>query len=73
MEKDLGDGMTALHKMAEEGSLEGVALLFSSGDNIDRRTNDENTPLHFACYNGHLEGIYIIRPFSFKHLELNSV
>ena len=38
----------------ENGHLEVVQYLIEKGANIEVKTHNQKTPLHFACENGHL-------------------
>ena len=50
-----GDGMTALHWAAEEGSLELAEVLIHAGARVDARTRlGSYTPLHLASQWGHV-------------------
>ena len=44
-----------MHTAAEEGHLESVKLLIQAGCKIDRKNEDEQTPLHLATINGRLD------------------
>lgn len=53
-----GSGVTALHQCAGHGQLELLRRLLEDIDvNVDVKTNDKWTPLHFAAEEGHLAAV----------------
>jgi len=47
-------GETALHICANWGDAEAIRVLVANGADINKRGEDDNTPLHFAAMMGHL-------------------
>lgn len=57
----LGDGRIALHYASKKGHLECVKKLSKHDSNLDYQDDCENTPLHLACINQHIDVIdYLI-------------
>ena len=44
-----------LHKAAEEGNAEDIRRYLKVGMDSNQRDDDSWTPLHYACFHGHLE------------------
>lgn len=53
----LKDGRIALHCASENGHLKCVKRLFEHDNNLDYQTHNENTALHLACANKHINVI----------------
>ena len=51
----VGDGTTALHWMCFRGNLGMVKLLVEMYGNTEAKDENQRTPLHLACMQGHLE------------------
>jgi cytohesin len=51
----VGDGTTTLHLMCFHGSLGMVKLLVEMYGNAEAKDENQRTPLHLACMQGHLE------------------
>eukprot|EP00903_Cladosiphon_okamuranus_P012668 g11848.t1 len=55
------DGATALHQAASGGHVACIELLLKNGSVIDERLlTNNNSPLHLACGNGHLEAVKVL-------------
>ncbi|CAB3410708.1 unnamed protein product [Caenorhabditis bovis] len=52
--------MFPLHKAAEDGNLEEVKRLLNLGADTNKRDDDCWTPLHYACFYGHLEIVVVL-------------
>ncbi|KAI9278483.1 acyl-CoA-binding protein [Phascolomyces articulosus] len=44
------DGLTALHHACDRGNLEMVKLLIELGANVNAKTNEQETPLHYGKF-----------------------
>ncbi|CAI9716767.1 E3 ubiquitin-protein ligase MIB1-like [Octopus vulgaris] len=55
--KDYKYGRTALHWAVDCRRFEAVELLLSRGSEVNARSNDGQTPLHRACWWGHLHTV----------------
>lgn len=70
MEITSGDGMTALHVAVAKNHTEIVKLLLAAGSNVNYKTHENMTPLHFAASRGFLDMVsnlacmYILRSSS---------
>ena len=51
------DGGTPMHRVAGEGRVEIIELLYAAGANPNARDNRGRTPLHRAAYQGRTEAI----------------
>jgi ankyrin repeat protein len=47
------DGRTSLHHAVDNGNIDIVNILLRNGADVTRVTNEGNTPLHIATYQGH--------------------
>jgi ankyrin repeat protein len=51
----VGNGTTTLHLMCFHGNFGMVKLLVEMYGNVDAKDENQRTPLHLACMQGHLE------------------
>ena len=45
----------SIHEAAEDGNIEVVKQHFAAGTDVDAKTDDGRTPLHFAAFKSHKE------------------
>ncbi|KAF1769150.1 hypothetical protein GCK72_000964 [Caenorhabditis remanei] len=53
--QDMRSRLYPLHKAAEEGNAEDIRRYLKVGMDSNQRDDDSWTPLHYACFHGHLE------------------
>lgn len=58
--RGLPEGLTLLHKAAEEGAVESARLLHDRGVSVDVKTPQGFTPLHFATMKGHAKVVELL-------------
>lgn len=49
------NGLSLLHLASKEGKKEIVKFLLETGEDVEALNNFEETSLHLACENGHVE------------------
>jgi ankyrin repeat protein len=63
------DGETALHIVAKWGDAEAIRVLAAGGADINKRGEDNNTPLHYAVMMDHLAAAQALVELGAARLE----
>lgn len=61
-------GETALHLFAKWGDAEAISVLVENGADIDKRGEDQNTPLHYAAMLGQQSAVERLVTLGAKNL-----